>query len=53
MHGRPTSISHNEIDVDLPQDLEEFECEGQPKAFVNMSAMIHLSTRLGEISHAM
>jgi hypothetical protein len=53
MHGRPNSISQNDIDAELPRDLPAFRSSNQPSAFLNMSAMVYLSTRLGDVSHAM
>ncbi|ORY65551.1 fungal-specific transcription factor domain-containing protein [Pseudomassariella vexata] len=52
LHGRPASITSTEIDVQLPRDLPEFRQYEDPSKFPNMSAMIYMTQRLGDISTA-
>ena len=53
LHGRPPSVSPHDVDADLPVDLPEFRLPNQPSSFSNMSALIYLTCRLGDISQAM
>lgn len=52
LHGRPASITSFEIDVELPKDLPEFRHYDYPSKFRNMSALIYITERLGDIANA-
>jgi hypothetical protein len=53
LHGRPPSVSPNDVDADLPEDIPEFRLPDLPSRFQNISALIYLTCRLGDISNAM
>lgn len=53
LHGRPASITPTEIDAELPKDIVEFRQSDELSNFDNMSSLIHLTIRLGEIANAM
>lgn len=53
LHGRPTSISPTEIDAELPKDLAEFRQHEDVTRFANMSALIDMTLRLGDVANAM
>ena len=54
LHGRPPSITVSEVDADLPKDLPEFRQGKAPaKVFENMSLLIQLTIRLGDIANCM
>lgn len=53
MHGRPASIAATEVDADLPKDLAEFRQPGDNSKFSNISALIEMTLRLGDVANAM
>jgi hypothetical protein len=53
LHGRPASISATEVDAELPKDLHEFRAYDEVSRFANMSALIDMTARLGEVANAM
>lgn len=53
LHGRPASISATEVDAELPKDLHEFRSHDEVSRYANMSALIDMTTRLGEVANAM
>ncbi|KAI3400359.1 hypothetical protein diail_3376 [Diaporthe ilicicola] len=52
LHGRPASISATEVDAELPKDLHEFRSHEEVSRYANMSALIDMTTRLGEVANA-
>ncbi|KAK2609440.1 hypothetical protein N8I77_002937 [Diaporthe amygdali] len=52
LHGRPASISATEVDAELPKDLHEFRSHDELSRYANMSALIDMTTRLGEVANA-
>ncbi|KKY30357.1 putative c6 transcription factor [Diaporthe ampelina] len=52
LHGRPASISATEVDAELPKDLHEFRMHDEVSRYANMSALIDMTTRLGEVANA-
>ncbi|POS72316.1 hypothetical protein DHEL01_v209287, partial [Diaporthe helianthi] len=52
LHGRPASISATEVDAELPKDLHQFRTHGDVSRYANMSALIDMTTRLGEVANA-
>ncbi|KAH6722797.1 C6 transcription factor [Leptodontidium sp. MPI-SDFR-AT-0119] len=52
LHGRPPSVTPNDVDADLPVDSQEFHSPDTTSNFQNISALIHLTCRLGDISNA-
>ncbi|KAG8158284.1 hypothetical protein KVR01_012045 [Diaporthe batatas] len=52
LHGRPASISATEVDAELPKDLHEFRAHDEVSRYANMSALIDMTTRLGEVANA-
>lgn len=53
LHGRPASIAPTEVDAELPKDLPEFRQHDEGSKFGNMSALIDITLRLGDVSNAM
>lgn len=53
LHGRPASVSHNDVDADSMEDLADFRSSGGPSKYQNMCAMVDLTARLADISHTM
>lgn len=53
LHGRPASIAATEVDADLPKDLAEFRQPGDNSKFSNISALIEMTLRLGDVANAM
>lgn len=52
LHGRPTSIAATEVDAELPKDLADFRQRDEPARFGNMSALIDMTMRLGDVANA-
>lgn len=53
LHGRPTSIAATEVDAELPKDFRaEFRQNEEPAKFGNMSALIDMTMRLGDVANA-
>ncbi|ROW02429.1 hypothetical protein VMCG_06016 [Cytospora schulzeri] len=52
LHGRPASIAPTEVDAELPKDLAEFRKHDDVSRFANMSALIDMTLRLGDVAHA-
>ncbi|KUI62496.1 hypothetical protein VP1G_09620 [Cytospora mali] len=53
LHGRPASISPTEVDAELPKDLSVFRQHDDVSKFANMSALIDMTLRLGDVANAM
>ncbi|PVH72904.1 hypothetical protein DL98DRAFT_659773 [Cadophora sp. DSE1049] len=51
LHGRPPSVTSNDVDADLPVDVPEFQVPGEPPKFQNISALIQVTKFLSEMSN--
>jgi len=53
LHGRPTSITSNDVDADLPEDAAGLQPPEELAKIQNIKALIHVTNCLGDISTAM
>ncbi|KAH7411411.1 c6 zinc finger domain-containing protein [Cadophora sp. MPI-SDFR-AT-0126] len=52
LHGRPPSVTSNDVDADLPVNIPELQIPGEPSRFQNNSALIQITKYLSDISNA-